>query len=187
MLLARDGRPDIAFAVQTRLVPLVGLVRIHPQSEYGERSKAAEANRALEEMVHTRSCVPVSIDTRLNGHNATNLRTAAEVESAIARMDVVLTTHLHGWVLALKNGVPVLALDSVSGGAKVTAQAQAVDWPVYSIDRLDPAELARAFDVCLTDEARARARSCAATAVRTIDEVRTEFLVLPIFDAVCTA
>ena len=47
------------------------------------------------------------------------LRTAEEVESLIARMDVVLTTRLHGLVLALKHGVPVVAIDPIAGGAKL--------------------------------------------------------------------
>jgi exopolysaccharide biosynthesis predicted pyruvyltransferase EpsI len=63
----------------------------------------------------------IAIDTRLD-ENRTGLRTAGEVESLIARMDVVLTTRLHGMVLALKNGVPAIAIDSVAGGAKVRRQ-----------------------------------------------------------------
>jgi hypothetical protein len=52
----------------------------------------------------------VPIDSRLDVNKA-GLRTPAEVESSIARMDVVLTTRLHGTALSLKNGVPVVAID----------------------------------------------------------------------------
>jgi polysaccharide pyruvyl transferase WcaK-like protein len=48
----------------------------------------------------------------------------------IARADVVVTTRLHGLVLALKQGVPVLAVDPVAGGARVATQAAAWGWPV---------------------------------------------------------
>jgi polysaccharide pyruvyl transferase WcaK-like protein len=44
--------------------------------------------------------------------------------------DVVVTTRLHGLVLALKQGVPVLAVDPVAGGARVATQAAAWGWPV---------------------------------------------------------
>ena len=55
----------------------------------------------------------VAIDTRLDA-NRTGLRTPAQVESLIARTDVVVTTRLHGLVLALKNGVPAVAIDTVA-------------------------------------------------------------------------
>ena len=48
----------------------------------------------------------------------------------IGRADVVVTTRLHGLVLALKQGVPALAVDPVAGGAKVAAQAAVWGWPV---------------------------------------------------------
>jgi Polysaccharide pyruvyl transferase len=48
----------------------------------------------------------------------------------IARADVVVTTRLHGLVLALTQGMPVLAVDPVAGGAKVATQAAAWGWPV---------------------------------------------------------
>src|SRR5437016_6221025 len=53
----------------------------------------------------------VRIATRLDVANV--LRTPSEVESLIARMDLVLTTRLHGMVLALKHGVPAVAVDPV--------------------------------------------------------------------------
>jgi polysaccharide pyruvyl transferase WcaK-like protein len=57
------------------------------------------------------------------------LRTPREVEALIARMDVVITTRLHRTVPALKNGVPAVAINSVSGGAKIKRQAEALGSP----------------------------------------------------------
>ena len=81
----------------------------------------------------------------------------------IARSDVVVTTRLHGLVLALKNGVPALAVDPVAGGAKVAAQAAAWGWPVL-LPRsgnpvLDRGELDRLWAWCRSEEGQARARS----------------------------
>ncbi len=45
-------------------------------------------------------------------------------------MDIVVTTRLHGMVLALKNGVPAIAVDPIVGGAKITQQARAINWPI---------------------------------------------------------
>ena len=94
----------------------------------------------------------VPIDTRLD-ESLTGLRAPAEVDSLIARMDMVVTTRLHGTVLALKNGVPALAVDPIDGGAKITRQARVVGWPVlHNVESLSHDALLRDFDYCLTDE-----------------------------------
>jgi len=74
---------------------------------------------------------------------------------------VVVTTRLHGLVLGLKQGVPVLAVDPVAGGAKVAAQAAAWGWPVL-LPRsghpvLDRGELDWLWSWCRSAEGRARA------------------------------
>lgn len=161
LLLERDSsrrsNPDLAFAGPPPTTPVVGLVRIHPQPEYRERDLHVRANAALERLVAVRQVAVVPIDTRLDVPNAGGLRTADEIEALVSRMDVVLTTRLHGLVLALKNGVPALAVDPVAGGAKIGRQAAALRWgPVFPADASDE-ELVQAFDWCLTPAARARA------------------------------
>jgi hypothetical protein len=180
LLLERDSsvraRPDISFLSGQAKIPVVGLVLIHPQLEYGARSLQEQANDALRELVAVREVAVVEVDTRLDA-NSTGLRTAAEVESLIARMDVVLTTRLHGLVLALKNGVPALAVDPVAGGAKISRQAHAIGWPLsFIVDVVCAQELERAFEHCLTEEARLEARQCAERTARELEPVRDEFV-----------
>ena len=127
-------------------------------------SHCGHANDALRRLVASREMSAIAIDTRLDS-NGTGLRTPAEVESVIARMDVILTTRLHGLVLALKNSVPAVVIDPVAGGAKIRRQTETIGWPLlFTADALDDDELARAFDHCLTAEARIQARECAARA-----------------------
>jgi len=83
----------------------------------------------------------------------------------IARMDVVLTTRLHGTVLAIKNGVPAIVVDPVSGGDKVSRQARSIGWPfLFSSNGAAPEALIRTLDQCLAPAARELARACARTA-----------------------
>jgi hypothetical protein len=175
LLLERDSsatsRPDISFASRQPLVPVVGLVLIHRQPEYGDRDVQVQANAALQRLVDSRELAAVRIDTRLD-ENATGLRTPAEIESLIARMDVVLTTRLHGLVLALKNGVPAVAIDPVAGGSKVTRQAETIGWPLVFGAEASDDELAAALDYGLTEEARGEARACAERARGRVEEVR---------------
>jgi hypothetical protein len=179
LLLERDSsataRPDISFSSMQARVPVVGLTLINAQPEYGDRDKHREANRALRRLVASRQMSAVEIDTRLDV-NKTGLRTAAEVESLIARMDVILTTRLHGMVLALKNGVPPVVIDSVEGGAKILRQGRTIDWPVLRVESLTDEELRQAFEYCLTDVARARARVCCDRALEVVAGVRDQFV-----------
>ena len=180
VLLERDSsratRPDLAFLGDLPHVPVVGLIQIDAQPEYGDRGRHTEVDQAIERLLAERKVATVRIDTRLDT-STNHLRSPEEVESLIARMDLTVTTRLHGLVLSLKNGVPVVAIDSVAGGAKVVRQAGVVGWPVVlRTGEFDDAELSRAFDYCLTEEARALARSCAAKAAETAMETRLQLL-----------
>jgi Polysaccharide pyruvyl transferase len=180
LLLERDSsscdRPDISFLSRQAKVPVVGVVLISSQPEYKELDVHRLANDAIQRFVASREMSVVHIDTCLDG-NSTGLRSADEVESLIARMDLVLTTRLHGMVLALKNGVPAIAIDPVAGGGKVQRQAKTLGWRLVSTaDALTDETLQQAFDYCLTEDARAKARECCQRASRTVKEVREEFV-----------
>ncbi|MEO6437144.1 MAG: polysaccharide pyruvyl transferase family protein, partial [Tepidisphaeraceae bacterium] len=171
----RTQRPDLVFAAEEAPVPVVGLLLVHPQPQYGERALHDMANKAIRGLIDSRPMSVVPIDTCLEGNKA-GLRTPAEIESLIARMDVVVTTRLHGLVLALKNNVPALAVDPIAGGAKIRQQCQAVGWPVvFTADALLDADLHAAFDYCLTAEARAKATLCRLGALDELDALRKEF------------
>ncbi|MHC4947367.1 MAG: polysaccharide pyruvyl transferase family protein [Planctomycetota bacterium] len=180
LLLERDSsaaaRPDVSFLAREAIVPVAGIVLVAPQREYGARARHPDAEAAIRRLLDARPAAAIPIDTRLDA-NATGLRTAAEVESAIARMDLVITTRLHGTVLALKHGVPALPIDPIAGGAKILRQVETIGWPLrFTADALDDAALARAFDYCLTDEARREARRCADEAARAVEAIRDRFV-----------
>jgi Polysaccharide pyruvyl transferase len=180
LLLERDSsansRPDISFLSDEGRVPVVGVVEVHPQREYRERSTHRVASEAIRRLVTSREMAVVPIDTRLD-INGMGLRTPAEVESLIARMDIVLTTRLHGMVLALKSGVPAIAIDPIAGGAKLSRQAETIGWPlVFTTDSLTDGSLEEAFAYCLTEDARAKARECCKRAMKAVDHVRDEFM-----------
>ena len=166
------ARPDIAFASPRPLVPVVGVCLV---DEY-DGALVQEANAAVRRLVGSREVAIVPIDTRLDA-NRTALRSPVEVESLLARMDVVVTTRLHAMVLALKNGVPVIAIDPEAGGAKVRRQAEVIGWPAaFGVDTVTDRELLDALDYSLTPAARATAQACHERAVEMLRSVRDEFL-----------
>lgn len=181
LLMERDSsaraHPDFAFLAPRSHAPVVGVVLIDSQPEYEKHDRHDAANNAIRRLAASRDVAAVCIDTRLDTTNQAGLRSAAQVESLIARMDCVLTTRLHGMVLALKNGVPALAIDPVAGGAKIRRQADTLGWPiVFGVDAFDEKALQVALDWCLTDEARREAARCAERARNVLGQLRQEFL-----------
>ncbi|MEO3823943.1 polysaccharide pyruvyl transferase family protein [Actinomadura sp. B10D3] len=169
-VLARDTpaeapRHDLAALPATPSVPVAGVVLAPGQAEYGPRRRHSQVESELTEWLASRGCARLPLDTRLDPRDWRLFTTAAELESVLRRLDVVVTTRLHGLVLALKNGVPALAVDPVAGGAKVAAQARAWSWPaVLTVPAsepdgrlLDVRELDRWWDWCLSAEGAGRA------------------------------
>ncbi|HXK33326.1 MAG TPA: polysaccharide pyruvyl transferase family protein [Dehalococcoidia bacterium] len=172
---SRRARPDLTFIAPPARVPVVGVVLVHPQSEYAG-AMHQEANDAVARLVASRELAAVPVDTRLDV-NETGLRTPAEVESLIARMDCVVTTRLHGMALAIRCGIPPLVIDPFAGGRKVQAQAQALGWDVaFTADSLDDERLSQALDYCLSDAARREAMRVRDRAIRAVERTRDEFV-----------
>lgn len=108
--------------------PVVGLIFVGQQKEYTNQlhDKVTETvNEVLSEI----EIAKVYIDTKLP-FNEYGLKNSAEIETLISKMDFIITTRLHGCVLALKNKVPFIAIDPVSNGAKILKQTQKMKWPL---------------------------------------------------------
>ena len=169
---SKDVNADIVFLSRQPLVPVVGICLV----EHYDNALVDEANASIMNMVDSREMATVSIDTRLDC-NSTSLRTPSEVESLIARMDVVITTRLHGTVLALKHGIPAIAIDPVAGGHKIKRQAELIGWPVvFTADALNNLSLQKALNYCLTTKAREKAKECHSRAADMVRNARDRFI-----------
>ena len=133
ILLPRDRlevqNPDLAFLSRAPNPPLVGVALVHKQPEYGERQCHSRVGQLIDSYLHRGEVVGIPLNT-LSFQNPTSLTNAVQFENLVRRLDAVITTRLHGLVFALKNGVPAVAIDAVAGGAKVTAQARGLEWPL---------------------------------------------------------
>jgi Polysaccharide pyruvyl transferase len=169
LVLARDApsataHRDLAAQAPVAPVPVAGIVLADEQPEYRASGGGSTITAGLARWLTGLNCARVPLDTRLDPRDWAHQATPGQFESVIRRLDIVVTTRLHGLVLALKNGVPALAVDPVPGGAKVTAQAGVWDWPVLTSGRgdgLDPADLVRLWSWCLSAEGASRARAAA--------------------------
>lgn len=166
-LLERDSdqmvRPDLSFSEVTPRVPVVGLCLVRSQGEYGERQLHGIAEERLRALLRRAGAAVVELDTTVpRAANRVGIGSPEEFESILVRLDALVTTRLHGTVLALKNGIPVLAVDAIAGRDKVTRQAQLLDWPeLYALEAATDAQLDAALAHCLRREAVDLARACA--------------------------
>ena len=128
LLLARDAgrdgeaRPDLTFlAPDQPSLPVACVLLAHAQGEYASGLHAA-AGEAIARLPDLRPAALLRTDTDLL--DCDRVRRAPEVVSLIRRSDVVVTTRMHGLVLALREGVPAVTVDPIAGGAKVSRQAK---------------------------------------------------------------
>ena len=174
-VVPRDGRVDPALAAAVDRRPVVAVAFAPFQEEYGERSRASEVRAAIEAWLADRALPWFEVDMDLYDMN--HVRRPAQPVSLISRADVVVSMRLHALVLGLAGGTPVIACDAIVGGAKVTAQAEALGWPLVltadqvSADRLDDM-LAKA----LADESAQAVSRCVDAGLRSLDGVRVDTL-----------
>jgi hypothetical protein len=164
LVLARDGTPaaprrDLASAAPTSPpppIPVAGIALTGGQGEYGSRRRHEQVTARLTEWIGGKHCAPVVVETRLDPRDWQLCSTAGAFQALLGRLDVIVTTRLHGLVLGLGAGIPVLAVDPVDGGAKVTAQAVAWQWPaIVTADQVtDQDYLDAAWDWCLSPAGR---------------------------------
>ncbi|WP_280418006.1 polysaccharide pyruvyl transferase family protein [Nocardia carnea] len=163
-VLARDdpgtARPDMSVSAITGTVPVIGVVFAPGQAEYGSARRHDSVHEALERWLGGLDCARLPLDTRLAGDDWRQCRTPDQLASVFARLDAVVTTRLHGLVFALRAGVPVLAVDPVAGGGKVTAQAAALGWPalITAEQALDTGVVDHWWQWCLSAAGREHAR-----------------------------
>ena len=170
----RMNRPDLVFAAGLDDAPVAGLLLVHPQKEYGDLGKHKQAHDLIKHVLAVRGVACVPIDTCLE-YNAAGLNGPVQINAVMSRMDLVVTTRMHGLVMALRNGIPAVAVDAISGGAKVLAQAQSVEWPVVTtVDNLTEQWLTDAIGLCLSPAIEQAVENARALAAMKLQAIRDE-------------
>lgn len=181
VLLERDSdravRADLSFREAPSRVPVIGLCLTGFQREYGDRHRGELAEQKLRRLIERSGAAFIEMDTSVPTEtNRFGLSNAAQFESICARLDAMLTTRLHGMVLALKNGIPTIAIDPVAGGDKVTHQAQKLGWnEVFDPEQASDDDLRAALDRCLSDAGRSNAQLVRDRAIASLAGFDKEF------------
>jgi hypothetical protein len=140
-VVARDidgcvaATPDLCWsAPEPAPLPVVGVVLAPGQPEYGDRRRHDDVHTVLTRWLTGLDVARVALDTRIDPRDWRCFATADQFRAVLGRLDVLVTTRLHGLVLGARAGVPVLAVDPVAGGAKVAAQGRAAGLPVLDAE-----------------------------------------------------
>jgi hypothetical protein len=193
-VLAREGRPavfedlaiaaprDAAVAARRDRRFTVGIVLRGPQGEYGEeRCLAGRTSDIVREAARTLAGRRGGRVLEIENHLHRAGISAAAIESQYAACDLVLSSRFHGAMLALRHGVPFVAVDQIAGGAKVQALVGATGWPhSYRAEAIDAAGIVAAAEDALSGRLGPRLAEIRTAAIRragaTLD--RMEALVL---------
>ncbi|WP_216216740.1 polysaccharide pyruvyl transferase family protein [Amycolatopsis aidingensis] len=155
----QTGHPDLAIAADGLPVPVAGVTGTHPRPEYGEGRTHPGVYEALTGWLSGLDCARVPLETRLDPGDWRRCATPDQVLAVLRRLDVLVTTQAQDLVLALGQGVPVLAVDPVNGGGRLSAQACVLGWPalVSAEDTPVPGAFEDRWRWCLSAEGRQRA------------------------------
>jgi hypothetical protein len=136
LIIPRDSKtirnPEFAFKASSRDVAVVGVALVHGQGKK-ENSKHEEVEAAVKKYFKSNGYAVIKLDTLITTpirKNQTNISSVSQFEALVRRCDFIISSRLHGLVYALKNNVPVIAIDPILGGGKLTKQTEAVNWPI---------------------------------------------------------
>jgi hypothetical protein len=161
----RDLQTLVNLANRPRaVIPVVGTFLSAGRDAGGHRRRQDHAADAVTRWLRSTVVGRVDLDARVDSGDWRLPATAGQVGEVVARLDAVVTLRLHGLGLALKNGVPVVAIDIVPGGGRVRAQARAWGWPVLRAEELGRTALEESLTWCLSDAGRSAAAAAAARA-----------------------
>lgn len=155
-VFARQGGParygDVAIvapnAARRRNKParaerVIGVALRGLQGEYGEERCLWQETEAIVQRILTAAAEsgPVRVVT-IENHLTRAAIPADAIEAQYGDCDLILTSRFHGAIAAIRQGVPFIAIDQISGGAKVYDLLADLGWPyVHKISEADPAYL----------------------------------------------
>ena len=175
----RDGapvdHPDVALMAPREPRPVVAVAYAPAQAEYPS-GRHADAHAAIRSWLRDRKLATIPLDMDLFVDHRYEVW-PGQVESLVARADVVISMRLHAMVMAIRHDRPVIAVDAIPGGAKVKRQADRLGWPaVVTADELSGARLDELLDFCLGPDARPALTAARQAGLDGVGDVRRDLL-----------
>jgi hypothetical protein len=178
-LLSRDNfiehNADIALASIVNKLPIVGILLVDRQMQYGIKQRHMYIRKVITEYINMGCIAPMWLDTNAN-NNKVFISNNKQYESLICRTDLVVTNRLHGLVLCIKNSIPVIAIDPIVGGGKVSAQSKALGWPILiTAEEFTIEKLQECIDYCLNTDLTEEIKTSQQKGLLSIEKTRYRF------------
>lgn len=175
----RQIRPDLALLAEHPFRPaVVSRCLVRKQREYGDRQQHDQAVAVINGLIERKRFSVLDVDTLWPAwRNSYGMKSSEEAIALMGRTDLVLTNRLHGMIFGLKAGVPVIAVDSIKGGAKVMKQAEIIGWPMaISAEKADEKWMEDAVKWCMSEEARPKVKQCVQGARQMLQHLESDFV-----------
>lgn len=175
--------PPVARAPRVRNMKKIGISLRGAQSEYGEdKCRWQETERLARHAAAAALEVSGGYVVDIENHLQRSELTPDGVDALYADCDLIITSRFHGAVMALRYGVPFIAIDQIAGGAKVFDLLAPLGWPYCCrIDEACAADLERLAvqlvlkpDLDALNDARSRAIGDCAITLAALDKALTQ-------------
>ena len=134
LALADVGYPHLMASTKIR-DSRVAICLAGDQAEYGADDGFDKAEDLIQQVTTNHQIV--SVQTLL----ASTRPLPASVELDLQCSSALITTRMHGALLAIYHGVPLISIDQIRTGAKVTKMVTQLDWPVFNAWTADKFEV----------------------------------------------
>lgn len=127
----------------------LGLCLRGKQREYGKENCLSDKVDEIIDKLKSNSDFDIKIiDTKLSPSQSNPM----DIYHQFGGCDLIITTRLHGSLLALAHATPFIAIDQIKGGAKVGKQLSLIDWPYsFSADNIDEGKFIMAINELTSD------------------------------------
>ncbi len=128
---------------------------VENQEEYGKRQVHDHIIKVVETNLKHNSILRLKVDTKFPPkNNQSGFESVDQLIAVVSRSEFLITNRIHGLVFGLLSGVPVIVIDGIKGGGKVSKQCALIGWPCLNGELLTDEKLNESIIWARTDEAK---------------------------------
>lgn len=149
-LVERDSdqniRTESAFLYDKKPNEFITTCFISTQGEHGDSQIHQTVITKVFDYLRENQLLSIPIDTKFPSYNNdANFESVDQFIAVASKSKVLITNRLHGMVFGLLAGVPVIVIDGIKGGGKLTKQCHQIGLPVIPGEKLSSEELNKAI------------------------------------------
>lgn len=147
-LIERDSdlnvRVESAFLYESKYENYVSTCFIEDQGEHIGQSHKVVIDK-VNSFLKRNSILSVSVDTKYPKiNNCAGFDNVDQFLAVTSKSKFLITNRLHGTIFGLLSGVPVIAIDGIKGGGKVSKQCNRIGLPCIKVEDLNDQSIEKA-------------------------------------------